>query len=294
MKISGFSFVRNAILYDYPVRESITSLLPVCDEVIVAVGNSDDDTRMVVAEAGGMKTQIIDTVWDDTLRSGGKVLAQQTDIALEGCTGDWCIYLQADEVLHENDYQMIRDAIARANADSRIDALLFRYHHFYGSYDYVGTGRQWYRREVRAIRNTGNVISWGDAQGFRNRRADGTHELLRARQTEIRVYHYGWVRNPHLQQRRLAAVSRFWHDDQWIQEKIGDSEMFDYDSAHHLQRFDGTHPAVMERRIDEARTWTRNFDPSRLCPAPPLVRITDWIEFRTGWRIGEYKNFRET
>jgi glycosyltransferase involved in cell wall biosynthesis len=293
MTISGFSFVRNAVTYDYPVVESLRSLLPVCDEVVVAVGQSQDETRELVAGLGDPKLKIIDTVWDDSMREGGKVLAQQTDIALAGCSGDWCIYLQADEVLHEKDYDLIRREIERADRDPKVDALIFRYHHFYGSYDYVGTGRQWYRREVRAVRNTGRVISWGDAQGFRQKMPDGSIELLRARQTGARVYHYGWVKSPQAQQLKQLTFHRYWHDDSWIEANVAPGDAFDYDSAYQLERFGGTHPAVMRQRIDAARAWTRLFDPTRLRPKPPLVRLTDWVEARTGWRIGEYRNFRE-
>jgi glycosyltransferase involved in cell wall biosynthesis len=293
MKISGCSFVRNATIYDYPLEESLRSLLPLCDEVVVAVGDSADDTREVVAGIGDPGIRIIDTVWDDSMRQGGRILAQQTDIALAGCTGDWCIYLQADEVLHEGDYQGIRDQIGKADGDPGVEALLFRYHHFYGSYDYVGTGRQWYRREVRAFRNTGKVISWGDAQGFRRREPDGTAVPLRARQTEIRVYHYGWVREPAAQQRKQLTFNRYWHDDAWIEENVRAGDAFDYDSAYQLERFTGSHPAVMRDRIARSRSWSGSFDPARLRPKPPLVKFTDWVEARTGWRIGEYRNFRE-
>ena len=44
MKVSGFTFIRNAIKFDYPVVEAIKSILPVCDDFFVAVGNSDDNT----------------------------------------------------------------------------------------------------------------------------------------------------------------------------------------------------------------------------------------------------------
>ena len=40
MRVSGFTFIRNAIHYDYPIVEAIHSILPLCDEVVVAVGNS--------------------------------------------------------------------------------------------------------------------------------------------------------------------------------------------------------------------------------------------------------------
>jgi len=293
LKISGFSFVRNATIYDFPLEESLASLLPICDEVVVAVGKSDDDTLDRVRAIPTDKIRIIETVWDETLRQGGKVYAQQTDIALAECTGDWCIYLQADEVLHEEDYQMMLDEIRRADAEPTIEALLFRYIHFYGSYNYIGAGRKWYRRELRAVRNTGQVMSWGDAQGFRRRGTNGRGELLRARQTEIRVFHYGWVRPPALQADKQRAARRFWYDDEWLAKNPLNADQFDYSGAYELHRFDGSHPAVMSSRINRANGWTRGFDPSRTRPKPLLMRITDWVERHTGWRIAEYRNFVE-
>lgn len=133
MRISGFSFVRNAILLDYPVREAICSALPLCDEFIVAVGNSDDDTRELVKSINSPKLRILDTQWDNSLREGGIILSQQTNIAMKECSGDWLIYVQADEVFHEDDYDIIRLETARASAESDTDGLLFRYNHFYGN-----------------------------------------------------------------------------------------------------------------------------------------------------------------
>jgi glycosyltransferase involved in cell wall biosynthesis len=292
VKISGFSFVRNALIYDFPLEESLRSLLPLCDEVVVAVGRSDDDTLGVVRGLDE-SIRVIETVWDDALRQGGRVYAQQTDIALAGCTGDWCIYLQGDEVLHEDDYDIIRRELARAEGDPGVEALLFRYIHFYGSYDYIGTGRQWYRREIRVIRNTGDVISWGDAQGFRRRVPGGEPRPLRARQIEARVFHYGWVKPPDIQQRKQRAAHHYWHDDEWIRNNVPAEDWFDYASAYQLERYVGEHPSVMTRRIEASRPWTSRFDPTKLRPKPFRVRMTDWIEARTGWRIGEYKNFEE-
>ncbi len=293
MKLSGFTFVRNAILYDFPLEESLRSLLPLCDEVVVAVGRSEDETLEAVRDLGGGKIRIIQTVWDDALRQGGQVYAQQTDLALAACTGDWCIYLQADEVLHEADYDGFREELRRADSRPDIDALLLRYLHFYGSYDYLGVGRQWYRREIRAVRNTGRVISWGDAQGFRQRLPDGTTAQLRARQTDVRAFHYGWVKPPEIQGRKQRTAHRYWHDDAWIASNMPDVDWFDYASANQLRRYDGSHPAVMRQRIERSRAWTSRFDPTRLKPRPLLVKLTDWIEQRSGWRIGEYRNFIE-
>src|SRR5262245_42965220 len=130
MKISGFTFIRNGIKLTYPFTESIQSILPVCDEVIVAVGNSDDGTREAIANINSPRIKIIDTMWDESLRTGGKILAQQTDIALNAITGDWGFYLQGDEVVHESELKLIVEAAKYYLNDFRVDGLLFSYYHF--------------------------------------------------------------------------------------------------------------------------------------------------------------------
>jgi glycosyltransferase involved in cell wall biosynthesis len=284
MKISGFSFVRNGVEFDYPFLESITSLLPLCDELIIAVGRSDDDTRERIQSLGSPKIRIIDTVWDETLRTGGQVLAQQTDIALRHATGDWAFYLQADEVLHENDLPIIREAMLRYHADARVEGLLFHYNHFYGSYDYVGSSRQWYRREIRVVRNGISVRSWGDAQGFR---IDG--RKLRVKAVEASVYHYGWVKPPEVQMAKQRSFHRLWHPDEWIRQRLGESTSFDYAGGTKLEKFTGSHPAVMRNRIKSA-DWKFEYDPSRV-RVPFKDALLEWIESTTGARIGEYKNY---
>lgn len=48
MKISGFTIIRNAVLNDYPITEAIRSILPVVDEMIVLVGDSEDETEALI------------------------------------------------------------------------------------------------------------------------------------------------------------------------------------------------------------------------------------------------------
>src|ERR1044072_1101483 len=145
MKVTGFTFVRNAIKLDYPVVEAISSILPLCDEVIVLVGNSEDATPDLIRSINSPKIRIFDSVWDDSMREGGRVLAIETDKAMQHISPDttWCFYIQADEIVHEDDYPAIRAAMEKYKDDQRVEGLLFNYIHFYGTYDYVGDSRTW-------------------------------------------------------------------------------------------------------------------------------------------------------
>ena len=288
MKVVGFTFVRNAIKYDYPVLESINSLLPLCDELIVAVGSSEDDTLGLIQRINSPKIRIIETVWDDTLREGGRVLAVETDKALAAvpADADWAIYLQADEVLHEADYAAIRDGMERWKDDKSVQGLLLNYRHFYGSFDYVGDSYRWYRREIRIVRPGIGVASYRDAQGFRL--ADNSK--LRVKLLDATVHHYGWVKTPAAMQRKQETFNKLWHSDEWVAQNVAPAEEFDYSQVDSLQRFTGTHPQVMLGRIRQ-QNWRYEHDMSR-----NQHRLKDrfkrFLEQLTGYRLGEYRNYK--
>jgi hypothetical protein len=288
MKVSGFSFVRNALKFDYPIVEAITSILPLCDEFIVAVGKSDDDTLGLVQSINSPKIKIIETVWDDSLREGGRVLAVETDKAFAAIApdSDWCFYIQGDEVVHEKYHDTIREAMLKWKDNKEVEGLLLHYTHFYGSYDYVGDSRKWYRNEIRIVRNDKSIHSFRDAQGFRK-----NDKLIRVKPVDAYVYHYGWVKPPELQQAKQESFHKMWHDDTWMKKNIPQNQEFDYSQIDSLQLFKGTHPLVMKERI-KSKNWTFNLDPTRK-KFSFKARFLYWIEKNTGWRIGEYKNYRK-
>jgi len=290
MTISGFAMARNAISLDYPLIESIRSLLPLCDEVIIAVGRSEDDTLERVRSIDDPKIRIIETVWDPAHFVHGAVNAVQTNIALDACRGDWCVYLQADEVLHEDDLPKIRSAMEESAGDARVEGLLFDYLHFWGSYETYQTAHHWYRHEVRAVRNGMGIRSWKSAQGFRR---DG--KKLHVRRSGARIFHYGWVRHPRLMKRKQIALDSVHHDAEWVRRRHPEPELlFDYGDLRTLARFRGTHPAVMRERIAR-KEWIaplRGEGRMRHKHERPSVRVASWIENHIlHARIGEYRNY---
>ncbi len=287
MKVSGFTFIRNAIKYDYPVVESIRSVLPLCDEFIVAVGRSDDGTRDLVRGIGSDIIRIIDTEWDESLREGGKVLAVETNKAFDAVSPEstWAVYIQADEVIHENYLDRLMTEMKRYKDEPQIEGLLLNYLHFYGSYDFTGDSRDWYRREVRIIRNDKKIRSYKDAQGFRKE-----NRPLHVKPVDAWVYHYGWVKPPDYQQAKQQYFHSLWHDEDWIRKNVAGTDQFDYSKIDSLSLFEGTHPSVMKERI-EKKNWQFSFDPTKK-KLSASKRVLHFIEKKTGWRIGEYKNYK--
>lgn len=287
MKVSGFTFIRNAVKFDYPVVEAITSVLPMVDEFIVMLGNSEDSTNALIEAINSPKIRVFHSVWDDSLRSGGRVLALETDKAMDqiAADSDWAFYIQADEVVHERYHSSIKESMKRWKDDTAVEGLLFNYTHFYGSYDFIGDSRRWYRKEVRIIRPHIGVRSWKDAQGFRK---EG--KPLRVKECGGSIYHYGWVKPPEQQQAKQAYFHKLWHDDQWMKEHIPAVEEFDYSSIDSVARFEGTHPSVMQARVDRQH-WNVAIDPAKK-KLSPRYRVLLFIERLTGWRVGEYRNYR--
>ncbi|MBP6428765.1 MAG: hypothetical protein KA273_00010 [Bacteroidales bacterium] len=287
MKVVGFSFIRNAIKFDYPIIEAISSILPICDEFIVAVGESDDKTRELILSIKSDKIKIVDTKWDETLRQGGRVLADETNKAFNNIPNDtdWAFYIQGDEVVHQKYLSNIKESMEKWKDDKQVEGLLFNYTHFYGSYDYVGDSRRWYRKEIRIIRPLKNISSYRDAQGFRI-----DDRKLRVKPIDAYMYHYGWVKPPFVQQEKIKFFNSLWHDQKWLEKNIAPVDQFDYSVIDSLKLFNGTHPEVMQDRIERVN-WKFDFDPTTK-NFGLKTKILHKIENLTGWRVGEYKNYR--
>ena len=288
MKIAGFTIIRNAIKFDYPVVEAITSILPICDEFIVAVGNSEDETLLLIKSINSPKIKIIETIWDDSLRQGGQVLAIETNKAFDAISKDtdWCFYIQSDECVHEKHLASIKEAMRKYKDDKQVEGLLFNYVHFYGSYNYVGNSRRWYRKEIRIIKNDKSIRSYKDAQGFRKT----DNSKLNVKPINAEIYHYGWVKPPKAQQAKQEHFHKMWHDDEWMKKNIAQVEEFDYSQIDSLEKFKGTHPEVFQNRV-KAVDWNFNFDKSQI-KLSAKDKFLLFIEKTTGWKVGEYKNYK--
>ncbi len=288
MKISGFTFIRNGNALGYPFVPSIRSLLPLCDEVIVNVPRSTDGTLETVKAIGDLKIRIIESEWDDTQRTAGLTLSHHTNLALEQCTGDWCVYIQGDEVLHEDSIPAMRAAMERELNNPTVQGLLVDYTHFYGSFWTEVYSFGWYYKEIRVIRGNSNIRSRGDAQSFRAR--DG--EKLRVKISGGHYFHYGYALEPEVARMKLTNLASFYNDTEGIKRNAERPLRF-YDDDQKVKKFTGTHPATMREMVAKA-SWTytsRN----------PLIRFRRnyfWEDIAlivkrcTGLTLGVHKNYR--
>ena len=241
--VSGFTILRSAAGYDYPIGEALRSLLPLVNEVVVVTQRGDAAAVDAIAAVDDPRVEVVETEWSEGPAVRGLALARQTNIALERCRHRWALYLQADEVLHEGDYDLVRAALERYDTAAEVDALSFRFLHFEGSYDYVNPLR--YRRQCRLVRNDGRLESVVDAAGFGRR--DGRR--LRTRRSGARIFHYGWTAAPAELKAKTLALASLYHDEAYVARRWAGVAPEDIGSVDLAFRWAGSHPAVMRERI---------------------------------------------
>jgi len=286
--LSAFTLVRNAVKIDFPIVPAIRSVLEVCDEVVVNVGKSEDETRDLVASIADPRVRILDTVWD--FSKGNRMISAETQRAMDACRGSWGIYIQADEVLHERGAHILRDMVREWDKDERVEGLLVKYLHFYGGFDVIATNRRWYQREVRCIRLGGSrdIRPYHGAQGFR---VGPEERRIRARPTDAEMFHYGWAR-PAKAIREKREISRTiypWAKQRLEQELKADNHL---EWIPLLQPFAGTHPRAAAEWIRErAHDPERVVGPREFRLAHARLYLSDWIERLTGARLFEYRNY---
>ena len=255
MKISGFTIVRNAVQYDFPIVECILSIIDLVDEFIVVLGDSADGTEQLMENISSDKIKIIRTDWDTKKYNRGmQILANQTDVALRACTGDWCFYVQADEVLHEAGIPIIKQACEKYLNDKKVDGFLLNYIWFYGAYDkYIDELHFAYPKEIRIVRNCPEIHSWRDAQSFRkipdfdyeNYWQKENTQKLNCIDLNAWLYHYSYSRDPRILAGKTKELELLYHGTTNDEAET----YFNYGNLSLLPDFKGTHPAVMKERI---------------------------------------------
>lgn len=287
MKISGFTIIKNAVLNDYPIVEAVKSILPVVDEMIILIGDCTDGTIELIKSIKNPKIQIHHSVWDPPVKLGGAVLAVETDKALQLISKDtdWAFYIQGDELVHEQYHEAILKGCRDYKDEPEVEGLLFKYLHFYGTYDYVGDSRTWYSNEVRVIRNDRRIAAYKDAQGFRK-----GGQKLKVKAIDAYVYHYGWVKSPEQMMKKQKEFIQLFYAPEKLGEFLGRPDFFDYSQFDSLEKFEGTHPIVMQDRIKQ-KNWNVELDVSKK-KFGLKDRFLYYFEKLTGIRPFDFKNYR--
>lgn len=316
MKISGFTFVKNAGKLFIPAKEAISSILPLVDEFIVVLGDCDpdDDTEEQILSLNSQKIKIIPSVWESKKFPKNTIFAQQTDLAKEACSGDWLFYLQCDEALHEKFIPRVKKALNQYNNDKRVEGLVFNYKHFWGDFEHYNPSHAFYSKEIRIIRNLKKIHSWKDAQSFRFHDGEFHYKFedyqkkeetrkLNVAEIDADIYHYGWVRPPEMMNKKRKTASGTYHGKEAAEKKFEKEDAgFDYGPLQLMKKFKGTHPQSFKNWVsnihwkDELQYAGKRGKKTNPAKHEKLkYRILTWVECNIlgGKRLGEFQNFKK-
>ncbi len=294
MKISGFTYVKNGFDYGVPFLEAIQSILPICDEFIAVIGESNDGTREAVEKLQSPKIKIVDSIWDMNLKKGGKVFAQQTNIGIDHITGNWAFHIQADEVIHENDLPKISEAIQENNDNQKVEGFILPFLHFWGGYNYIRNTRRIHKHEIRIFRTGLGVRSYRDSQGFRKFSSGENYEneqgeKLFVKKINAPIFHYNGIRPPAMFRKKAEEMGSFYKNENEVREELN-ARNYDWDNVDRVELFTRSHPALMQPKVN-AQDWEYVYNPSKAV-WKTKDKILQPIEDVLGFKFGEYKNYK--
>ncbi len=307
MKISGFTFAKNAQKLYFPIKQSIESILPIVDEFVIALdkGDADDKTEELLKSIDSDKIKIVYVKWEPDKYPWNTIYAQQTDVAKEACSGDWLFYIQSDEAMHEKWLPVVKNACKKYLDNKKVEGFLFKYKHFWGDYRHYHRSHVWYPKEIRIVRNDSKIHSWKDAQSFRkfetfDHSFEAYHQKggkkLNVIQLPAEIFHYGYVRPPHMMRKKAKSNEETFFGKFRPEMVNRGDDTFYYGPLNLLTEFKGEHPAVMKEWIDDFH-WKDQLQYSgkRLNHKHDRLkyRVISWFEnhiFKT--RLWGFKNYK--
>ena len=284
LKVSGFTFIKNGEILGYPFLESIKSVLPILDELVIAVGNSDDNTLQKIKSIKSNKIRIIETQWNEGMKDRGFVYAQQKMIAQYSCVGDWAFYLEGDEVLHEKDLSVIQSSMKKYLNNPKVEALYFDFYHFYGQPNQIGIAG--YRRAPRIIRN--NIRNYSpDGLFFVVMDHNKKGRYPKAAYAGCHIYHYGHVRKLNYKHEKNIQISKYWNKEPESFSSYGNVDLAE------IRQFNGTHPKIIGDWLSNDAELEFKQNPNYKVSLNDLKhRVRFWILEKLGFDISK-KHYTE-
>lgn len=245
--LAGIVCVRNGDALDYSWREAVHSLLQVCDEVLISDCDSTDGTReaMNAWECVSTKITLCNYPWSNPERTD-QWYPEWVNYARQHSKAKHCIYLDADEVLHEDDYGLIRKA-----ADQGQTLFFKRLNFWRDAQSLIPEGVCCGTKVLRMAPSNMPVPSdypWLPAE----------ETMKQAQESNIRVFHYGFLRKREAFFKKARVVQRIWAGsyDARLEaaEKFEGNWMTDPNVVpwtNELVPYNGTHPKVIHKWLIE-------------------------------------------
>jgi len=113
MKTSGFMIIKNGVIQGYPFIEAVLSALPICDEFLISEGYSSDETWKLLCKLQDKypdKIKLFRDNWRGKVWKG-EIIASMSNVLKRRCKGEYCLYVQANEIIHESTTKEIRNLL---------------------------------------------------------------------------------------------------------------------------------------------------------------------------------------
>ncbi|MEI7453038.1 MAG: glycosyltransferase family 2 protein [Actinomycetes bacterium] len=100
----------NLIEHDYCIHECVSSVAPICDQILIVECDSSDGTQDLLAQMSSMepKIKVIRHPWKPSRTGLEWITSIYSDTKSEIGT-DWYIGMDADEIILPSDYPVIQD-----------------------------------------------------------------------------------------------------------------------------------------------------------------------------------------
>lgn len=181
-------FVVDGLKYDYCFEESILSMKEHCDELVILDAGSIDGTAQVLKKHEDSKTKIIyldRTEWEE--QKGWQKLNYFSNKAISELTTEWNFYQQSDEILHEECYRVVREAMDSGRAESYLCARINLWASPYRFINVIGERNPCSTAVVRLAKS--KYMTGGDAESI------FCNDVNKDYVNHIRLYHMGFVRS---------------------------------------------------------------------------------------------------
>lgn len=252
MTLAGILCIRNGDRLDYCWREAGQSLLGVCDELVICDCDSDDGTRQAMDEWAAREPRITlcNFPWTNPVATN-KWWPEFQNYARQHAKSEWIIGLDADEILHENSYERVRDA-----ANNREVLRCYRYNFWRDAQHLIPIGVCLGHEVVRVCGSNMPIPS-----DYPIPEAEET--CAKAVMSKVQIMHYGFLRKREAFFRKAREVHRIWHgsfDPRLEAAEKSEGNWMTHEGVsgweNQLDDFKGTHPAVIHQWLKD-----RNYAP---------------------------------
>lgn len=222
MKVFGILSISNGVGLQYPFGLVVHNLHRLCDEVILGLDPVFPADKKLVKGWELPNLTVIDAPWDLENRSGGTEIALQMD-KLVGVAkdkgADWVVVLQADELLHDKDFSMLRTFMERKET---VDGFSMERLYFWQDLKIIR--KDWNAEMVRIFRpGTYSFLADGATKdGMTTGKISAGGEM----KLPFKIYHYSRIGNPKTISKRIRNLDALFHPEENL---IEEDKLPDYD-----------------------------------------------------------------